>query len=127
MLNKNDLDRLIDAMITHGVTCLHVQGAGTELRLVLSAAQQAATVSARRYPVCSPCIGGFVSRGTDDGLPPLHDLARVTTGEILGYITQGAVRVLILVPTDGRLVTPAPVVGAIVGYGDPLFEVEAAK
>ncbi|SIT12250.1 hypothetical protein [Paracoccus saliphilus] len=128
MFDQKELEQLVGAMRENGITTLEVDTGEDRLRLVLPptpvrpAAMEEphiATVAAK-----SPAIGIFLPRGGDDGLTELASGAAVSEGELLGYVSQGAVRVPVTSPSAGRLVGEAPEEGAILGHGDIAFVLE---
>lgn len=134
MLTQDDLDRLIDAMRQNGVTSLNIEGhdgkgAATKLRLALAAVSRAPSEptpsdNARRIPVSSPGIGTYAPRGEGDGLDTLTTGAAVAQDEVLGYVARGAVRMPLVAPASGHLICADVESGTLIGYGDPVFELE---
>ena len=128
MAAQEDLDRLVDAMIANGVTHLDVEGDGMAFRLTLGATPPAATPAAQpsapKIPAQSMTIGTFRPRGDDDGLAPLTKGAQIKLGDVLGYVAQEAVRLPVIAPVTGRLVSTPPDQGTLLGYGDVIFELE---
>ncbi|MDQ7262511.1 hypothetical protein NM680_11965 [Paracoccus sp. PS-1] len=129
MFDKQDLTRLLDAMRAHGVGTLEIEGGDMFLRLVLPAgpapaaaaqAQPATATAAAR----SPDIGRFLPRGSDDGLPVLAPGDAVRTGELLGYVAQGAVRAALTAPADGTIASQIPESGTLFGHGDTVLTLE---
>lgn len=134
MLTQDDLDRLIDAMRQNGVTSLDIEGHDkegemTKLRLALAPAARAPSevtpsANAKRIPVSSPGIGTYAPRGAGDGLDTLSTGAVVAQDEVLGYVARGAVRMPMVAPASGRLICADVETGTLIGYGDPVFELE---
>lgn len=131
MFTQTELDLLIDAMRSNGVTSLEVDAQDQKLKLDLAPVQSdaaqaltSAPVSARSVSAKSPCIGQFVPRGKDDGLPVLVPASLVEAGETLGYITQRHARALVTAPAAGTLTGDIPPNGAVFGYGDVVFSLE---
>lgn len=128
MFDQKELEQLVGAMQKNGVTTLEVETGDDRLRLVLPPTElrpaaleepNIATVAAK-----SAAIGIFQPRGADDGLTELASGAAVSEGELLGYVSQGAVRVPVTSPSAGRLIGESPKEGAILGHGDIAFVVE---
>ncbi|MFK7859175.1 MAG: hypothetical protein AB8B64_10150 [Granulosicoccus sp.] len=138
MLNSSELKSLLGAMRASRVTTLEVKNKGQHLRLVLSASvvpstpvtpftpQLAISPDVMNVCVSSLTIGTFLRRGIDDGLPLLEVGMRVTTGEVLGYVCHGPVRVIVDAPADGVISNEGPDDGAVLGLGDVVFELEVA-
>ena len=127
MLSQADMDRIVAAMRTNGVTSLDLRRTRGRLKLSLEAdGAQIPTAPATPLAIAvkSPGIGQFLRRGGDDGLPDLPPDATVTQGEVLGYLCQGAARILLCAPADGMLRGPLPAPGSVLGYGDTLFLLE---
>lgn len=137
MLTQDDLDRLIDAMGQNGVTFLNVEGQDkegetTKLRLARAPASFAVSETTpisttRRIPVSSPAIGTYAPRGAGDGLDTLTTGAIVLQDEVLGYVTRGALCIPLVAPESGRLICADVKNGRLIGYGDPVFELEVNK
>lgn len=124
-----EIDRLVAAMRTFGITMLQVEDGDIQLRLEITPERAAPAsptpVQARSVPANSPGIGTFLLRGWDDGLLPLTPGAEVKADEILGYICQGPVRSLVTAPVSGMLATPLPEQETLFGHGDVVFQIEA--
>lgn len=134
MLNNSELEGLLGAMRTSRITTLDVKSKERRLRLVLPlsiplpASALIPIVDAlpeiTRISATSPTIGTFLRRGIDDGLPLLEPGVRVMTGEILGYVCQGPVRVIVDAPRSGVLTYAGPQDGAVMGLGDTVFNLD---
>ncbi|MDO5641641.1 MAG: hypothetical protein Q4G26_04530 [Paracoccus sp. (in: a-proteobacteria)] len=133
MYDQFELDQIIAAMRASGTTALTIKASGKQLRLVLqpdhrsSAGQALATEARQPNEARSPGIGNFLPRGTDDGLPTLETGAEIKLGEVLGYVVQGAVRMIVSAPCSGTLTGEVPASGHLCGYGDTLFTIEATR
>lgn len=133
MFSQSDLDRLLAAMRASGISRLDVRDGRKHLRLdlpsgVIAPPEQATAQDAvpQTLAVHSPCIGRFVPRGGDDGLPPLEPDIEVTAEEVLGYVCDGAARAILAAPDEGRLRGTLPAPGAVIGHGDTVFTMEPA-
>jgi len=136
MLNNGELERLLRAMRASRVTTLEVKNREQRLRIVLQAsiasstqsqqptAQIAAMPDVVQLSANSPTIGTFLRRGVDDGLPLLKAGMHITTGEVLGYVCQGPVRVIVDSPANGVLSNDGPDDGAMLGFADAIFNLE---
>lgn len=132
MFTQAELDSLIDAMRTNGVTSLAVEAKDQKLQLDLDPARMASDplskpAAVRASAAKSPCIGCFVPRGNDDGLPPLVLPAVVEAGEILGYVALRQMRVAVAAPASGTVKGDVPREGAIFGYGDKVFSLQVTS
>jgi len=130
MFTQPDLDRLIHAMRAHGVTLLSVDTDDDALTLELAAAPSANTAApvpapVKQVPAKSPCIGRFMTRGTDDGLTELDTTSPITSGDTLGYIVRGQTRAVVGAPIDGVLASDVPDAGTLFGFGDVVFTMKA--
>lgn len=131
MFTQAELDLLIKAMRANGVTSLEVDAQDRKLKLDLAPVQSDAAQSPSSAPVTtrfalakSPCIGHFVPRGEDDGLPSLTPASLVEAGETLGYIVQRHALALITAPAAGTVTGDIPLSGAVFGYADVVFSLE---
>lgn len=134
MFSQSDLDQLLSAMRANGITRLDVRDRDKHLRLDLppGAAPAAPPTAAidnapRTLAVHSPCIGRFLPRGGDDGLPLLEPDAEVTADEVLGYVGDGEARAILAAPAGGRLWGVAPAPGTVLGHGDTVFTMEPSS
>ncbi|RDD68609.1 hypothetical protein [Paracoccus versutus] len=129
MFDKQDLARLLDAMRAHGVGTLEIEGGDMFLRLALPAGPAPATAAEAKpatatAAACSPDIGTFLPRGSDDGLPAIAPGDAVRDAELLGYVAQGAVRAAVTAPADGIIASGIPAPGTLFGHGDPVLTLE---
>lgn len=135
MLKNSELECLLEAMRSSLVTSLEVKYKDQLLRLVLpastapsepavSSTPQIAVADVRQVVATSPTIGTFLRRGIDDGLPVLERGMHVSTGEVLGYVCQGPVRVIVDAPDGGVLGNDGPDDGSVMGLGDTVFNLE---
>lgn len=119
----NDLPELVGRMRRHDVRHVSLKNGTGKLALTLApvlavnpdqtppATQPA---KAEVTPVTSPEMGVFRSNGLDENHP-------VRSGEIVGFVETGALRLPVTATADGTL-GPAQVgEGSVVGYHDVLF------
>lgn len=137
MLNNGELERLLGAMRASRVTTLEVKNKHQRLRLVLPVSVATSTQSTlpismidaapgvAQVSANSPIIGTFLRRGIDDGLALLEAGMTVKAGEVLGYVCQGPIRVVVEAPDNGVLSDAGPDDGAVMGLGDTVFNLEA--
>jgi hypothetical protein len=128
MFDRADLDRLLAAMRANGVESLTLETQDERLELGLFAATAPAVVAAApaQHAAKAEALGRFLPRGGEDGLPVLKDGATVQADELLGYLAQGDLLSLISSPVAGKLLGDLPQAGAVFGYGDAVFNIEAS-
>ncbi|MFK7891289.1 MAG: hypothetical protein AB8B63_10780 [Granulosicoccus sp.] len=135
MLKNSELECLLDAMRSSLVTSLEVKYKDQLLRLSLpvsdastvpeaSSTPQVMVADMREVVAVSPSIGTFLRRGIDDGLALLERGMQVSTGDVLGYVCQGPVRVIVDAPESGVLGNDGPDDGTVMGLGDTVFNIE---
>lgn len=115
-----------------GVTTLDVKQKQQNLRLVLpplvsSSQELIGSSNASGYTVKSPVFGEFLRRGIDDGLPSLEPGMCVVTGEVLGYVCIGAVRVIVNAPVCGVITDQGPQDATALRLGDTVFKLETTS
>ncbi|WP_417604884.1 acetyl-CoA carboxylase biotin carboxyl carrier protein [Primorskyibacter flagellatus] len=129
MFSDTDKSRLIEAMRRTGTTRLEVECGGEVLTLgvALDAPVMAAAPveKAAQIAVKSPALGRFVACGADDGLAAVLDGDHISAGQVLGYVELDGARVQVTAPKCGVLIGDGPRQGQTIGYGDPLFKMEA--
>lgn len=134
MFSTDELDQIVAAMRLNGVRRLDLRDGRSGLRFDLGegstqpavAAPTAVSAAPARAGIAvrSPGIGTFCPRGADDGLPALEPDQKIAEGEVLGYLGQGAVRLLVTAPAAGRLCTDMPAAGTVFGFGDTVLTLE---
>jgi len=97
------------------------------LGLALHAPATDATPVEKAALICvkSLALGRFVACGSDDGLAAVSDGDQISAGQVLGYVELDSARVQVTAPKDGVLMGDGPPQTQIIGYGDPLFKLEA--
>lgn len=130
MFSDSEKLRLVEAMRRSGITRLEIDcGEKDLLTLALPPAcpdAAAPTVeTATPTPVKSPGMGRFVAAGGDDGLGQVTVGDRIGAGQVLGYLELDGARLPVCAPTPGILRGDLPAEGQIIGFGDPLFTLEA--
>jgi hypothetical protein len=131
MFDRADLGRLLAAMRANGVENLTLEAEDERLELGLFAATAPAVIAVApvqpvQHAAKAEAPGRFVPRGDEDGLTVLKNGATVQADELLGYLAQGDVLSLISSPVAGRLLGALPQEGAVFGYGDAVFKIEAS-
>lgn len=130
MTGPEDIAGLAAAMAAAGIARLTLSGPGFEL--VLDRGETAARGAdapgagpepeAALTPVTAPSIGVFLRAH------PLHDAplaavgAAVVAGQALALLRVGDLLTPVPAPADGVIVAALPADGALVGYGDRLFD-----
>lgn len=127
MFSQTEIDRLLQAMRDTGVTVLEAESEHKTLQLHLEKTAERPAAMPELIGVKSPCIGHFQARGDDDGLAQLTSPLMVRPGDILGYISQGSVRIPVTAQTEGRFAGVPPSSGTIFGYGDDIFKLEPPR
>lgn len=123
MFSDTDKSRLIAAMRRTGTTRLEIECGDDFLTLGLK--PNARVKAAPPMIVKSPALGRFVGCGADDGLTVVCSGERVSAGQVLGYVGLDGARVQMCAPKSGVLVGNCTQENQIVGFGDPLFLIEA--
>ena len=132
MFNQRELNGLVEAMRASGVTTLDVKNSRQRLRVVLPELDSlcpklSGLPKLLRDTAKSPAIGTFLRRGIDDGLQPLKSGMHVETGDILGYVCHGLIRVVISASFSGVLCDLGPKNGAALQVGDTVFNLEVTS
>ncbi|MGG7581958.1 acetyl-CoA carboxylase [Rhizobium sp. Nf11,1] len=122
---------LTEALTAAGVGGLEISRPGAQLRIVISGEGEArisATEATPRAPgsaqavVKAPMAGRFCVDHPAAALP--QDLPRsLSVADILGFIRVGDVLLPLRAGRSGVLTRLLAAPGALVGYGDPLFEI----
>lgn len=134
MFSETELEDLIAGMRKTGIRELRVDGVDGFLELVLpeaavetanEASLESGLIPATRVSVKSPALGLFRPCGDGDGLAPIAPGSNVRKGQIMGYIADGCAQAPIEAPASGIIAAGGTTSGAVVGYGDIVFELEA--
>ena len=120
----NDLPELVERMRRHDVRHVSLKNGTGTLALTLAAnsgqTRQAPHVApiakAKDAPVPSPEMGVFRSNGLDENHP-------VRSGEIVGFVETGALRLPVTATADGTLGPALVGDDSVVGYHDVLFRI----
>ncbi|MFT9366663.1 MAG: hypothetical protein ABF572_14070 [Gluconobacter sp.] len=120
----NDLPELVGRMRHHDVRHVSLKNGTGALALTLSenpgqtppAHPIAPPAKAENTPVPSPEMGVFRSNGLDEKHP-------VRSGEIVGFVEAGALRLPVTATADGTLGPALIGDGGVVGYHDVLFRI----
>lgn len=121
----NDLPELVDRMRRHDVRHVSLKNGAGALALTLTPAptsnpEQTPSISypakAEDTPVPSPEMGVFRSNDLDATHP-------VRSGEIIGFVEAGPLRLPLTATADGTLGPALVGEGGVVGYHDVLFRI----
>ncbi|WP_156462710.1 acetyl-CoA carboxylase [Rhizobium sp. Leaf262] len=125
---------LTDMLTAAGVEGLEIKTADKQLRLFIptsgkmgaSSAVDAkvGTGSARKAMVKAPTAGQFQTSNTIDDRPFPRQVA---SNEVVGSVRIGLVLVPVIAKCAGLLLNPLVKQDDLVGYGDPLFEIELQR
>jgi acetyl-CoA carboxylase biotin carboxyl carrier protein len=128
MMHPQDVAALAGEMAAAGITRLKLAGPNYTLTLERAAAPDQGTegpeseAGADLLPVIAPALGNFLRTH------PLHDKPLAVEGEALvagqaiALLRVGALLTPVPAPADGMIVGAVPEEGALVGYGDRLFD-----
>jgi acetyl-CoA carboxylase biotin carboxyl carrier protein len=122
-----DMVDLAAAMAEAGVARLELTG--PDYRLVLArggvASAQAAPAAepdADLVPVTAPALGTFLRTHPLHERPLSGDGEPVVAGQAIALLKVGSLMTPVPAPADGMIVAALPEEGALVGYGDRLFD-----
>ncbi|HSW20111.1 MAG TPA: biotin/lipoyl-containing protein [Ramlibacter sp.] len=137
-LQLGDLRRLVRHLQSSEVTCFEYEGPQFALRLVCArspgaprSAERTAAVHVAPPPVQalasaalvkSPGIGRFFLQHPLGDRPPIREGGQVEAGQILAFLRVGQVLTAVLADRAGVVVRRRVEEGALVGYGETLFE-----
>lgn len=120
---------LTDALTTAGVDGLEISGPGQHLRIVVSQSGGAAGVASRQeakppkaalVAIKAPITGRFhVTRSAEDLPRP------VQAEDVVGFVRIGSILLPVSAGRSGQLARQLVEPDTLVGFGDPLFEIEA--
>lgn len=127
------LAELAAALEAAGVDGIEIDGPAVKIRIVVQqgapqvsvrqATAQDKSSAGRQNIILSPLAGMFTSHHPSEqpsaGLP--RDIA---TGDTLGFVRIGPVLLPVKTVTAGTVTRSYATDGLLVGYGDPLFEIE---
>lgn len=121
---------LAAAMAAAGIARLELSGPDGALTLARAAAaaeaggciEAEAEAEAGILPVTAPALGAFLRTHPLHDRPLAADGEAVLAGQAIAVLRVGALLVPVPAPADGMIVAAIPQEGALVGYGDRLFE-----
>jgi len=125
---------LAAALETAGVDGMEIAQDARTVRIVIERGGLGAVVQVdalRPSPAATPAIsvaaplaGLFCGAHPASFAPPLELPREVVTGDMLGFIRIGPILLPIKASGTGTLMRSLAGDGSLVGYGDPLFEIE---
>ena len=129
-MRPEDLAEISDAMAAAGVGRLELTGPDYRLVLARGAAAGAAAPEGEAapeadpdvVPVTAPAIGTFLRTHPLHDRPLAADGEAVVAGQAIALLQVGALLTPVSAPADGLIVAALPEEGALVGYGDRLFD-----
>jgi biotin carboxyl carrier protein len=128
---------LAAALDAAGVDGIEIEQRARNVRIVVErrtsriapqiAASQQSHAAIRPSTVAAPMAGIFADRHPAAVAPALAVLADVALGDTLGFIRVGPMLLPVKASATGILTGVLAGVGRLVGYGDPLFEIEPRR
>ena len=124
MMRPEDLAEVGAAMAAAGIVRLELTGPDYRLALSRGTSAAAAVADAAEpetdvVPVTAPAIGTFLRTHPR---PLAADGEAVVAGQAIALLRIGALLTAVPAPANGLIVAAAPEEGALVGYGDRLFD-----
>jgi len=124
--DTEQLDRLIEWMREGGFQRLtYSKGKGKSITLALPDTGGAAVARPLRT-ILSPGMGIFTLRHPVAAAPYVGVGQKVAAGEVVALLAVGPVLTAVESPCDGVVRRVLAEEGAVIGYEDPLFEIEPA-
>ncbi|WP_311273422.1 MULTISPECIES: acetyl-CoA carboxylase [unclassified Rhizobium] len=123
---------LTDALTAAGVDGLEITGRDGHLRIVIATNKSVqldrVTVQNERSAVLvkAPMAGIFCLSNTSSNEPPLIS-RKVSAMDVIGFLRIGPVLLPVAAGHNGSLTKQLAETNALVGFGDPLFEIEPAS
>ncbi|MBP7003036.1 acetyl-CoA carboxylase biotin carboxyl carrier protein subunit [Amaricoccus sp.] len=126
MMGPDEIAALAEAMAEAGIGRLELTSPDFALALsrgaVGAAAESATLPEPDVAPVTSPSLGTFLRAHPLHEAPLAADGEAVVAGQPIALLRIGALLVPVPAPADGIVVAALPEEGALVGYGDRLFD-----
>ncbi|OWV85305.1 acetyl-CoA carboxylase [Rhizobium sp. R635] len=125
--------QLTQALTAAGVAGLEISRPGAQLRIVISGEGEARISAAETAPrapasaqaiVKAPMAGRFCAEHPGTSATPQNLPRSLSQADILGFIRVGDVLLPLRAGRSGVMTKRLAEPGALVGYGDPLFEIE---
>ncbi|OCP35792.1 hypothetical protein [Ensifer sp. LC163] len=125
---------LTAALEAAGVDGLEIERPTQGVRILLArgrspivdrtAEDRSAVVPASFVAVKAPMAGEFLSHDISRSAAPEDHPQEVESGDVIGFVKVGPILLPLAAPASGQIVRHVAEHGAIVGFGDPLFEIE---
>ncbi len=126
-MRPRDLAALAAEMAATGIARLELTGPDYAVALVrgaapADAAREASGPEAELVPVTAPALGAFLRTHPLHDKPLAADGEAVVAGQMIALLRVGSLLTPVAAPADGVIVAAIPEEGALVGYGDRLFD-----
>ncbi|WP_137128619.1 acetyl-CoA carboxylase [Rhizobium sp. FY34] len=118
---------LTDALTTAGVDGVEISGPSGTLRIIMSAEEKVSHAAPAPSPALSikaPMAGIFCPPRPGSSEVPADLPRTVAAGQALGFLRLGPVLLPLAAPKAGLLTRQFVEAGALVGFGDTLFQIE---
>ena len=127
MMRPEDIAALAAGMAAAGIARLELTGPDGTLVLARGAARvdevpEEVEAEAELLPVAAPALGIFLRSHPLHEEPLAADGEALVAGQPIALLRVGALLVPVPAPADGIIVAAIPEEGALVGFGDPLFD-----
>lgn len=127
LIDPQTIAFLTDALTTAGVDGVEISSPSGTLRIIVSVDEKVSHAVPAPSPALSikaPLAGIFTSQRPGSSEVPA-DLPRTVAGaDVLGFLRLGPVLVPLAAPRAGLLTRQFVEAGALVGFGDTLFQIE---
>lgn len=124
--DTEQLDRLVAWMQEGGFTRLTYSHGPRTIALTLPDGDAPATPRPLRT-IASPGMGVFARRHPVAAEPYAGEGSRVAAGDVLALLAVGPVLTAVEAPCDGIIRRVIAAEGAVVGFDDPLFDIEPVE
>lgn len=126
-MRPGDLAALAAEMAATGIARLELTGPDYAVTLArgaapADAAREASEPEAELVPVTAPALGAFLRTHPLHDKPLAADGEAVVAGQMIALLRVGSLLTPVAAPADGVIVAAIPEEGALVGYGDRLFD-----
>lgn len=118
---------LTDALTTAGVDGVEISSPSGTLRIIVSVDEKVSHAVPAPSPAMSikaPLAGVFCPKRPGSSDAPADLTRTVAAGQVLGFLRLGPVLLPLAAPKDGLLTRQCVEAGALVGFGDTLFQIE---
>lgn len=126
-MRPEEIAAIAAEMAVGDIARLELTGPGLALSLARGGAQaggapEAPAPEADLMPVNAPALGSFLRTHPLHEKPLAADGEPVVAGQPIALLRLGVLLVPVPAPADGMIVEAIPEEGALVGYGDRLFD-----